>query len=218
MSSGRSGDVSFSLRRAPERGSAGPPREGEHDDEAAQAQGPRPGADGEDRRVLRHGTAGGGGRPGGPASTSVAGGYVLRGGLHPDTAAIANLLANTGTRTGDGDVLSEAAVLGAGGGLGAGYILWEFAAHDRRVVVLAFRNQWQYPDRWMAKVLGRLGLEHTFAETGGRQPRRGRPGRGARRRGAGHRVGGSGPARVPAPAGVAARVRGPAGRGRGPGP
>ena len=30
-----------------------------------------------------------------------------------------------------GQPLSEAMVLGAGGGLGAGYILWEFKAHDR---------------------------------------------------------------------------------------
>ena len=47
-------------------------------------------------------------------------GWRLRGGLHPDTAAIANVLAHHGAS------VSEAMVLGAGGGLGAGYILWEF--------------------------------------------------------------------------------------------
>ena len=52
-------------------------------------------------------------------------GWRLRGGLHPDTAAIANVLAHHGA-----DV-SEAMVLGAGGGLGAGYILWEFEAHQQ---------------------------------------------------------------------------------------
>ena len=98
---------------------------------------------------------------------TLAGGYALRGGMHPDTSAVANLLANTGTAGDDGSALSEAAVLGVGGGLGAGYILWEFAAHDTRAVVLGFRNQWQYPGRWMPKVLERLGLEHTLAETGG---------------------------------------------------
>ena len=40
---------------------------------------------------------------------------------------------------------------GAGGGLGAGYILWEFKAHDLRSLVLGFRNSWQYPDRWARK-------------------------------------------------------------------
>ena len=37
-------------------------------------------------------------------------------------------------------------VLGVGGGLGAGYILWEFEAHHTPTLVLGFRNQWQYPD------------------------------------------------------------------------
>ena len=89
------------------------------------------------------------------------GGWRLRGGLHPDTAAIANVLAHHGTP------LSEAMVLGTGGGLGAGYILWEFQAHGARVVVLGFRNQWQYPGRWAAKTLERLGVPFELHETGG---------------------------------------------------
>jgi len=88
-------------------------------------------------------------------------GWRLRGGLHPDTAAISNVLAHHGA-----DV-SEAMVLGAGGGLGAGYILWEFEAHGQPTLVLGFRNQWQYPGRWAAKTLERLGVPFELHETGG---------------------------------------------------
>ena len=81
--------------------------------------------------------------------------------MHPDTAAIANVLAHHGAQ------ISEPMVLGVGGGLGAGYILWEFQAHGARVVVLGFRNQWQYPGRWAAKTLDRLGVPFELHETGG---------------------------------------------------
>jgi hypothetical protein len=89
------------------------------------------------------------------------GGWRLRGGLHPDSAAIAAVLGHHGAP------VSEAMVLGAGGGLGAGYILWEFEAHDARVLVLGFRNAWQYPDRWARTVLERLGVPFAMHETSG---------------------------------------------------
>jgi hypothetical protein len=88
-------------------------------------------------------------------------GWALRGGLHPDCAAIARVLAHHGAE------VSEAMVLGAGGGLGAGYILWEFEAHGAPAVVLGFSNQWQYPGRWAAKALERLGVRFELHETGG---------------------------------------------------
>jgi len=81
--------------------------------------------------------------------------------VHPDSAAIANVLAHPGAE------ISEAMVLGAGGGLGAGYILWEFEAHHSRLVVVGFRNRWQYPGRWAAKTLERLGVPFELHETGG---------------------------------------------------
>jgi len=90
------------------------------------------------------------------------GGYRLRGGVHPDTAALANVLTHGGAP------VSEAVVLGVGGGLGAGYILWEFKSHgDVRILVLGFRNQWQYPGRFSAKVLDRFGVHADVHETGG---------------------------------------------------
>jgi Butirosin biosynthesis protein H, N-terminal/Domain of unknown function (DUF4872) len=93
--------------------------------------------------------------------------YELLGGVHPDTHAIAGVLANRGLLAPHtGRPLSEAMVLGVGGGLGAGYILWEFKAHDLRTLVLGFRNSWQYPDRWAIKACRRLGVPAAVHETG----------------------------------------------------
>ncbi len=95
-------------------------------------------------------------------------GYALRGGVHPDTAAVANVLAHHGVVAGHtGEPLSEAMVLGIGGGLGAGYILWEFESRGGAILVLGFRNRWQYPDRWMKAVLERLAVPAAHLETGG---------------------------------------------------
>jgi Butirosin biosynthesis protein H, N-terminal/Domain of unknown function (DUF4872) len=93
--------------------------------------------------------------------------YRLPGGLHPDTHAIAGVLANRGlVDPHTGRPLTEAMVLGAGGGLGAGYILWEFREHDLRTLVFGFRNSWQYPDRWARKTCERLGVPAAVHETG----------------------------------------------------
>jgi hypothetical protein len=95
-------------------------------------------------------------------------GYRMRGGLHPETATIANVLANQGVVSGlTGEPLSEAAILGIGGGLGAGYILWEFQSHAGPTLTLGFRNRWQYPSDWTGRTLGRLGIERDLHETGG---------------------------------------------------
>jgi hypothetical protein len=58
-------------------------------------------------------------------------------------------------------------VLGIGGGLGAGYILWEFESRGGAILVLGFRNRWQYPDRWMRAVVDRLAVPARLLETGG---------------------------------------------------
>ena len=93
-------------------------------------------------------------------------GYVLRGGTHPETAALTNVLAHHGVvAASTGQPLSEALILGIGGGLGAGYILWEWRQHDARILVLGFRNSWQYPARWTAKTLDRLGIAAETHET-----------------------------------------------------
>lgn len=92
--------------------------------------------------------------------------WEFRGGLHGDTAALANVLANLGVvAPHTGEPLTEAMVLGAGGGLGAGYILWEFGR--ARLLTLGFRRLWQYPDRWARETTERLGLHAEMHETGG---------------------------------------------------
>jgi hypothetical protein len=100
-----------------------------------------------------------------PEAEGETSGYTLRGGTHPDTSALANTLANAGVTAG-GKQLSEGLMLGIGGGLGAGYILWQFTGHHP-IVTLGFRNQWQYPDRWLVKTCSRLGIEATLHETSG---------------------------------------------------
>jgi hypothetical protein len=104
-----------------------------------------------------------------PGETVVAGtGYRLRGGLHPETATLANVLANQGVVSGlTGRPVTEAAILAIGGGVGAGYILWEFKSRVSPILTLGFRSQWQYPSRWTAKTIERLGIEPDVHETGG---------------------------------------------------
>jgi hypothetical protein len=112
-------------------------------------------------------------------------GYALRSGQFPDSAAIANMLAHAGVTAPDGEPLSEPVVFGVMGGLGAGYILWEFSgrgsaeaparasrdanfAHDdSRVVTLGFNNQWQYFGRTLRTGLDRLGIGYEHHTTGG---------------------------------------------------
>ncbi len=104
------------------------------------------------------------------ADATTPSGYRMRGGLHPETATLANVLANGGVVSGlTGAPLTEAAILGIGGGLGAGYILWEFQRHGAPVLTLGFRNQWQYPwiPGWTGKTLDRLGIDPDVHETGG---------------------------------------------------
>jgi hypothetical protein len=68
-----------------------------------------------------------------------------------------------------GAPLSEALIHGIGGGVGAGYILWEFESHrgGGTVLVVAFSNQWQYPAAWFTKTLERLTVPVEVHETGG---------------------------------------------------
>ena len=93
-------------------------------------------------------------------------GWALRGGTDPDAAALANVLAHRGVTGPDGP-LTEPLLFLVGGGLGAGYILWEFAHDDSRVVVLGFTHSWQYFDRRLATTVDRLGLDVAWSRTGG---------------------------------------------------
>jgi hypothetical protein len=90
--------------------------------------------------------------------------------LDPETAALTWVLADRGvTSPLTGEPLTEAMVLGIGGGLGAGYILWEFKERDGAILTLGFRNRWQYPaiPGWYGQTLDRLGVAADLHETGG---------------------------------------------------
>lgn len=93
-------------------------------------------------------------------------GYRLRGGMHPESANIAHVLAHHGIQA-QGKSIGEELVFGIGGGPGAGYILWEFKQHAAATLVTAFHNSWQYPDKWHQKTLDRLGLKYVAEHTGG---------------------------------------------------
>ena len=111
------------------------------------------------------------------AAATTPSGYRLRGGLDPNSASVANVLAAQGVTSGlTGQPLSEALVLGVGGGLGAGYILWQFKAlKAATILTLGFSNQWQYPSipGWLGKTLERLGVQGELHETGGAVTARG---------------------------------------------
>lgn len=83
------------------------------------------------------------------------------GGIHPNTASIRNALAAQGLD------LSEALLLGISGGLGAGYILWEFKTHESAIIVMGFRNRWNYPTERMSILCERLGAKYTVQESSG---------------------------------------------------
>lgn len=90
-------------------------------------------------------------------------------GVHPETAALRNALAYAGITTPHtGQPYTEAMILGIGGGLGAGYILWEFKEHNARVLVLGFRKEWQYPVRYMQRICERLNVLAEVLESGGK--------------------------------------------------
>ena len=93
-------------------------------------------------------------------------GWTLRGGSDPDAAACANILANSRVVGPEGP-LSEELILLVAGGLGAGYILWEFQHNDSRVVTLGFTHQAQYFDRRLSAVVSRLGLHADWSRTSG---------------------------------------------------
>lgn len=93
-------------------------------------------------------------------------GWTLRGGTDPDAAALANLLAHQFVTGPDGP-LSEELVFAVSGGLGAGYILWEFRHDDSRIVTLGFANSWNYLDRRLGSAVDRLGLDAEWSRTGG---------------------------------------------------
>jgi hypothetical protein len=92
--------------------------------------------------------------------------YQLRGGRQPDVAAITNVLAHHEIQREGGEPLSEALVFVVSGGIGAGYLLREFAHDVSSALTLGFRAQWQYPQAWLKSTVDRLGLSAGVHTTG----------------------------------------------------
>lgn len=88
------------------------------------------------------------------AGASPKSGWTLRGGTDPDAAGLNAMLAARGING-----LTEALLFGIGGGIGAGYILWEFKHDNGRHVTIGFSNSWQYITRRTEKAIARLGIE-----------------------------------------------------------
>ncbi|GJM41314.1 MAG: hypothetical protein DHS20C20_15960 [Ardenticatenaceae bacterium] len=94
--------------------------------------------------------------------------YTQFGGINPETATMTNVLANQGfVSPHNGRPLTEAMVLGIAGGLGCGYILWEFKKHDSVILVMGFQNKWNYTMQFMQNFSDRVGVKAEFLETGG---------------------------------------------------
>jgi hypothetical protein len=94
--------------------------------------------------------------------------YTQFGGVDPQTAAMTNVLASQGLiAPHTGWPFSEAMVMGIAGGIGCGYILWEFKRHDAAILVMGFLNKWNYPMEFMQNLSDRLGVKASFSESGG---------------------------------------------------
>lgn len=88
------------------------------------------------------------------------------GGVHSTTASLNNALALEGVlNPKTGKPFTEAMILGIGGGLGAGYILWEYKKRDYANIVMGFRNRWNYPLDYLTNACGRLGIILDVLET-----------------------------------------------------
>jgi hypothetical protein len=93
--------------------------------------------------------------------------YPQFGGVHPETATITNILASQGVKNPYTNTpLSEAMVMGIGGGLGIGYLLFEFTSVQPPLVsvVIAFSNRWNYTIDYMNSLFARLGISISYSE------------------------------------------------------
>lgn len=100
--------------------------------------------------------------------------YKQFGGTHPETASLTNVLAASGVKNPlTKQPFTESMLFGIGGGIGAGYILWEFEEHRHqtavKVLVVAFQHLWQYTTRFYQNLCDRIGVTIALPETGSRK-------------------------------------------------
>jgi hypothetical protein len=86
-------------------------------------------------------------------------------GIHPPTASLTRILAqNEVLNPIDGRPFSEAMLLGIGGGLDTGYILYQFKHLPNPILVLGFRHQWNQTREFLQATANRLKLKLRFQE------------------------------------------------------
>ena len=86
-------------------------------------------------------------------------------GIHPPTAALANILKfKKISNPYDEKPYSEALLLGIGGGLDAGYILFQFPHLPHPMLLLGFRSQWNHTRAFLETLTERLNLSVKFQE------------------------------------------------------
>ena len=94
--------------------------------------------------------------------------YKQFGGIHPETATYTNILASQGVIAPHTKrPYSEAMIFGIAGGIGCGYILWEFKKYDSAIIVMSFQNKFNYPVQFFQNLSNRLGVDMELKETGG---------------------------------------------------
>ncbi len=88
-------------------------------------------------------------------------------GIHPPTAALARILSSNAVRNPlSGQPYSEAFLLGIGGGLDTGCILYKFKHLPHPLLMLGFRSQWNNTREFLKKICGRIKLQVSFLEYG----------------------------------------------------
>jgi hypothetical protein len=86
-------------------------------------------------------------------------------GIHPSTAALANILKfKKIVNPYNEEPYSEAFLLGIGGGLDAGYILFQFPHLPNPMLLLGFRNRWNHTRAFLETLSERLNLSVKFQE------------------------------------------------------
>jgi len=86
-------------------------------------------------------------------------------GIHPLTAALTRILRLKGIHNPlTNEPYSEAFLLGMGGGLGAGYILFSLKHLPHPMLLLGFRNQWNNPKAFLGRLTSRLQFNAQFNE------------------------------------------------------
>ena len=96
-----------------------------------------------------------------PETETLAGGYALRGGTHPDTAALSNTLANAGCHIGR-ETSNRELILGIGGGLG----FLHPVAFKGRPPLSPLDSPNGSTRRWLVKTCLRLGSSPMFRDLG----------------------------------------------------